>query len=106
MCLRHGKPRLPPLLTTENTENTEQKIIDFAYPPTFFKITSSINVTEEFCMKLMRLVLFVFCAILLVQSTYAASIQREFQVSPGQELRLNLKSGGDITIEGWDKPVV
>ena len=57
-------------------------------------------------MKLMRLVLFLSCAILLVQSVHGAQIQREFQVKPGQDLRLNLKTGGDVTIEGWDKQAV
>jgi DUF4097 and DUF4098 domain-containing protein YvlB len=37
---------------------------------------------------------------------WAETIQRTFNVSPGQKLVIDLKTGGSIQITGWDKPVV
>ena len=34
------------------------------------------------------------------------TIRRSFNVSPGQKLTLTLKTGGEIRITGWDRPVV
>ena len=43
------------------------------------------------------------CLILFLLS---AQEQREFQVSPGQELSLNLEAGGSVKVSGWDRNVV
>ncbi|MCI0413297.1 DUF4097 domain-containing protein [bacterium] len=37
---------------------------------------------------------------------FAAEVHQEFQVDPGKKLNLDLKTGGKIRIEGWDKAVV
>src|SRR5262245_39937536 len=47
------------------------------------------------------------CAFLLLSSfAIAAEIHQDFQVEAGKTLNINLRTGGDIHIQGWNKPVV
>jgi hypothetical protein len=39
-------------------------------------------------------------------TTYAETIEKEFKVSPGKTLSVELKTGGSLIISGWNKDVV
>jgi DUF4097 and DUF4098 domain-containing protein YvlB len=49
-----------------------------------------------------------FMAILILISfpVISANLQKEFTVSEGQKLDVNLKTGGSITITGWEKKIL
>ena len=49
----------------------------------------------------------ILCVFMLIcGSAIAAEIHQDFQVESGKMLDINLRTGGDIHIEGWNKPVV
>jgi len=41
--------------------------------------------------------------LLIASVSFAADIEREFEVAKGDRLTVNLKSGGSLEIQGWDK---
>jgi hypothetical protein len=54
----------------------------------------------------MRFTLFSAFFLLFTAVAFSAEIHQEFQVEPGKKLNVDLKTGGKIRIEGWNKPVV
>jgi hypothetical protein len=44
--------------------------------------------------------------LLLTAATFAAEVHQEYQVEPGMKLNVDLRTGGKIRIEGWNKSVV
>jgi DUF4097 and DUF4098 domain-containing protein YvlB len=54
----------------------------------------------------MKLSPFVAVFVLLSAIAFGTDINQEFQVQPGKTLNLDLKTGGDIKIEGWNKSAV
>ncbi len=55
----------------------------------------------------MKIVPFLVLFILIFSvTTFAKEIRQEFQVEPGKSLNIELKTGGKIRIEGWNKSVV
>ena len=54
----------------------------------------------------MRYGLFLVFVLLFTAITFSAEVHQEFQVEPGKKLNIDLKTGGKIRIEGWNKPVV
>jgi DUF4097 and DUF4098 domain-containing protein YvlB len=49
----------------------------------------------------------IFVGLLLFAGlSVASNVHQEFQVQPGKTLDINLRTGGDIRIEGWNKPAV
>jgi hypothetical protein len=54
----------------------------------------------------MRLTLSLAFFMCFTSFVFATEIHREFQVDPGKRLSLDLRTGGKIRIEGWNKPVV
>jgi DUF4097 and DUF4098 domain-containing protein YvlB len=54
----------------------------------------------------MKIAVFLSVLLLISTFTFGKEIHQEFQVQPGQQLTVDLKTGGKIRIEGWDKPLV
>jgi len=54
----------------------------------------------------MKTIAILFNLLLFAGLALGSEIHQEFQVEPGKTLDINLRTGGDIRIEGWDKPVV
>ncbi len=54
----------------------------------------------------MRLTLSFAFLLCFTTFVFASEVHREFQVDPGKRLSLDLRTGGKIRIEGWNKPVV
>jgi DUF4097 and DUF4098 domain-containing protein YvlB len=48
----------------------------------------------------------VLILLLITVPLFATEIRKEFQVQPGKTVDINLKTGGDIEIEGWNKDIV
>jgi hypothetical protein len=73
--------------------------------PTFFSFHRLKGIVEESLSMKVKFLFAVLSGLLFLQAVSATEVQREFQVEPGKQLRLDLKTGADIRIEGWDKPV-
>jgi len=54
----------------------------------------------------MRLSLIVAFFLLITSVAFATEVHKEYQVEPGKKLNVDLRTGGKIRIEGWNKPVV
>ncbi len=50
-----------------------------------------------------KITLLVLLLTALTVTAQAADIHKEFQVSPGKRLEMDLRTGGEIKIAGWDK---
>jgi DUF4097 and DUF4098 domain-containing protein YvlB len=54
----------------------------------------------------MKMIAIVFALISIAGFSIASEVHQDFQVAPGKTLEINLKTGGNIHIAGWDKPIV
>src|SRR6266849_6260985 len=59
---------------------------------------------KDIIMKISFIILLAFC--FFGATTKAGDIHKEIKVSPGKALQMDLDTGGDITITGWEKEAV
>lgn len=54
----------------------------------------------------MKVIPFLALFVLFTTISFATEVHQEFQVQPGKKLNIDLKTGGSIRIEGWNKSAV